>query len=161
MQSTKKSKSYQSYVLKCDRNKEKLVNITEKFADKIFYVEVRAIIKENMVINYLARYNLRFASLDRGDKMNLIFVTDKRGFKTISDLIMQYNVKDIVLYFPKDSISFEKFLYNTSFSFHPQQDAIIKKLCAMICTWVTKKHEIYFDFDPSEYNISAFNDEEV
>lgn len=156
MQSTKKSKSYQSYVMKCDRDKEKLVNITEKFADKIFYVEVRAITKKNKLINYIEKYNIRFASLDRNDKVNLIFVTDKRDFKTIIDLIMQYNTKEIVLYFPKDSISFEQFLYNTPFSYHPQREAIIKKLCAVICTCIIKKHKIHFDFDPSKYNVECF-----
>lgn len=143
------------YELKCDVNKDRLMDVVDKFADGFFYLEIGAMDKRDKLIDYIAKSGIRFASSDGGDDIDVILEVRKNDFRKMVEFILRCNAEVITFFFPNKSVSFEQYLYNASFAFPPQKGAIIKKLCAVTCTWVTNNRELYFNYDPSKYDAES------
>lgn len=143
------------YELKCDVDKDWLMDIAEKFADDFFYLEIGTLDKKDKLIDYIAKSGIRSASSDGGSDVDIILEVSKNDFREMVNLIIQCNAEVVTFFFPNKSVSFEQYLYNASFVFPPQRGAIIKKLCAVTCTWVTNNRELYFNYDPSKYDAES------
>lgn len=158
MQKKKADKS-KSIKIDCRVDENTLLKVVEIASKGEFFIEIGNLEIGDLYVHHielmkvLDEQKIRYASkCDDGNLLNIIMVVDKSSFSSLAGTINECDAEVVVLYFPSDLTTFDKFLYNQATSFRPQRRNVNKGLCTLACTWITNDFELYIDFDSSKFS---------